>query len=556
MMFRRSPALLRQHPVRGQRLFPTRILARRLHSQRWLDNVTTVFPNTRDLHARVALVLDECDYRAGNNSPAVPPGKGVVRVAFVPFNVHPSVVNKLVDVVLADPLASDLEWYRALRTRRPGAETLIKYNRTLTKVEIAPSEGNVDPDDSTLEFGVPFTVPRVSSGQSDTTRIADPREIEIHQLRTSTDHSGHFHRYIYVCDDPHVVKTHRLESNFPHHLFLDISKAQLKRKSSTSSERDDASLNKAIEVSSQAALEANESLRRSPTLNGSYFSELTLQSNIAAVKDATFGQNLEASKQTLVKGITSTCREIVARDERVDAAIDIKSPEIERVTTAWTSKAHYELQTIYADALDGLFRHTIRWWSLYWKVDDVYYLVATTLLAQYLPHSQQGHQAITDDMDAFCVAHYFPELAEIPEQFPSQITTARNALVNTAAVDLHNQAQRELLKNFVGIQLPSVFFPLLGAFFFQLPMAACAAVMGVGVTLGAIRLRRGWERAARSFVGRALEDARVAIHAEQQGLRMRWAYLTAQQRAIASHRRRILDDASGAAATNGGGTAT
>ncbi|KAF5115578.1 hypothetical protein DV495_002316 [Geotrichum candidum] len=87
-------------------------------------------------------------------------------------------------------------------------------------------------------------------------------------------------------------------------------------------------------------------------------------------------------------------------------------------------------------------------------------------------------------------------------------------------------------------------------------MAACAAVMGVGVTLGAIRLRRGWERAARSFVGRALEDARVAIHAEQQGLRMRWAYLTAQQRAIASHRRRILDDASGAAATNGGGTAT
>jgi hypothetical protein len=521
-------------------------LARRLHSQRWLDSVITVFPDTRNLHARVALVLDKSTYCAGNNSPAAPTGKGVVRVAFVPFNVHPSVVNKLVDVVLADPLASDLEWYRALRTRRQGAETLIKYNRTLTKVEIPPSDSNADPDDAILEFGVPFTVPRVSSGQLDNTRIVDPREIEIHQLRTPTDYSGRFHRYIYVCDDPHIVKTHRLESNFPHQLFLDISKAQLKRNSSTSSEKDDANLSRAIEVSSQAALEANVSLRRSPTLNGSYFSELTLQSHISAVKDATFGENLDASKQTLVKGIITTCCEIVERDERVDAAIDIKSPEIERVISAWTSKAHYELQTTYADALDALFRHTIRWWSLYWKVDEVHYLVATTLLAQYLPHSQQSHKVITNDMDGFCTAHHFPELAEMPDQFPPQLTTARNSLINTAAVDLHNRAQHDLVKNFVGIQLPSVFFPLLGAFFFQLSVAVCAATMGVGVTLGAIWLRRGWERAARSFVGHALEDARVAIHAEQQGLRARWAHLTARQRAIASHRRRILDEASGA----------
>ncbi|KAF5099791.1 hypothetical protein D0Z00_001532 [Geotrichum galactomycetum] len=550
-MLRRSPALLRQQPVRYLQLFSTRILARRLHSQRWLDNVITVFPNTKDLHARVALVLDNC---ADNNSAAAFKGKGVVRVAFVPFNVHPSVVNRLVDVVLADPLASDLEWYRALRTRRQGAETLIKYNRMLTKVEITPSDSTADPDDAKLEFGVPFTVPRLSSGQPDNTRIADPREIEIYQLRTPTDHSGRFHRYIYVCDDPHVVKKHRLESNFPHHLFLDISKAQLKRNSSTSSERDDASFSQAIEVSSQAALEANESLRRSPTLNGSYFSELTLQSHISAVKDATFGENLDASKQTLVKGITTTCREIMERDERVDAAIDTKSPEIERVITAWTSKAHYELQTTYADALDGLFRHTIRWWNLYWKVDEVHYLVATMLLAQYLPHAQQNHKVITDDMDGFCTAHYFPELAEMPDQFPPQLTTARNGLINTAAVDLHNRAQRELVKNFVCIQLPSVFFPLLGAFFFQLPVAMCATTMGVGVTLGAIWLRRGWERAARSFVGHALEDARMAIRAEQQGLRARWAHLTTRQRAIASHRRRILDEVSGTTTTTNGGT--
>lgn len=545
-MLRRSPAPLRQGPAACFRLVSKVFLAQQLHTQRWLDTVNSVFPDTKDLHARVVLVLDKnTDHE--NSTGVASAGKGVVRVAFVPFQVHPSAVNKLVDAVLADPLASDLEWYRALRIRQQGANTLIKYNRTLTKTTIVPPDGNVDSDDARLEFGVPFTVPRASSGQPNGTRISDPREIEIHQLRSPVDHIGRFHRYIYICDDPHIVKTHQLKSNFPHHLFLDVSKAQLKRNSKSGSDVDsENNTSEAIIVSSQAALEANELLRRSPTLNGSYFSDLTLQSHIAAVKDATFGENLDASKQTLVKGITATCREIVVRDERVETIINTKSPEVERTITAWTSKAHYELQTAYADALDNLFQHTLRWWNLYWKVDEVHYFAATALLVHYLPLAQQAHLAIVDDMNAFGTANYFPDLAEVPVQFPAQLTTSRNNLVNTAAVELHNRGQRELLKNFVGIQLPSVFFSLLGAFFFQLPVTACAAAVVTGLFVGAVRLRRGWERSVRRFMGDALEDARMAIRAEQQGLQARWMHMVARQRSIASDRRKILDEASGA----------
>lgn len=487
---------------------------RRSHTRaELLTEVRNSFPNTEDLHPRVDLLLSN-------------PEK-VVRVALIPFHAHRTAVKGVLDAVLADPLSSNLEWYDALRNRLLGKNTIVKYNPTFDK--------NIITHNSLVEYAVPFSVPvHEATVYKGLNTIKDPREIdiiEVNSYKDSLDHLRHCHRHVYICDDARTVSTKPMPSNYPADLFLDVKDGKY------------LASDKVQVIDSTLALEGDELLRKS-SANASEYATLYNNSNIAAVQHAVFGRPLKESEDAVLNTIIETCQKIINREEEVTYEISNESLSITKRREQWASEAHLELQTTYTKALQDLVKTKLAWWKLYYKVDDVHQQVSETLLYYFLPRTQDRFDYQLGRIDQFAKKHYFPPLhskgISRTEQISAIFKNARDSMITDLAVDLHNVALRELLKNLLGVQLPLIVLPLLGVYFFDYSLYGAGSIMALGVVVGTSRLEKAWHRATSKFTSAALERARLTVEECEQGIWDRWDAQVKNQRDVSATRRSVI----------------
>lgn len=489
------------------------------HSQaELLADVRRSFPDTQDLHPRIDLLL---------NNP-----QQTVRVAILPFHVHRNNIKATLDAVIADPLASDLEWYDALKNRLLGKNTSIRYSSTFDK--------NTITHNSLVEYAVPFAVPTNERLAAEPNAVKEPREIEIlecNNYKDSLDHLRPCHRHVYVCDDARIAHTKPLPINYPADLFLDLP--------------DGKSFGKVRIVDSAKAVKASDLLRESPTNAGEY-ATLYNESNISDVQYAVFGRNLQESEKQVLATIVETCEGVVSREEQVAYEITHEASSLSSKREQWASEAHHELQTTFTKALNELVANKLVWWKLYYKVDDVYNQASTTLMYYFLPRTQDRFDYLLGRIDQFASTHYFPPLPPTTpatadagisktEQISSLFTNARTSLINDLAVDLHNTALRELLKTLVGVQLPLVLLPLFGVYFFDYSLYGAGSLMALGVVMGASRLERAWKRATDGFVSAALARAKDTVDVCERGIWDRWQLQVQNQQAVSKSRKQLIE---------------
>lgn len=477
-----------------------------------LNEVRRSFPNTDDLHPRVDLLL--------NN-----PGK-TVRVAIVPFHVHRNNIKGTLDAVLADPLSSNLEWYDALRNRLLGKNTSVRYSPTFDR--------NLITHNSLVEYAVPFSVPTHEVIAHEGSAIKDPREIEILEVnnyKDSLDHLRACHRHVYICDDARTALTKPMPTNYPADLFLDLP--------------DGKSVGKVKVIDTEKALKGNDLLRQSPA-HGTEYAELYNQSHIADVQHAVFGRPLKESEDAVLATIVKTCQDVVDREEEVAYEITHESVSITRRRKEWASEAHLELQTTFTKALTDLTTNKLAWWKLYYKVDDVHQQVSETLMYYFLPRTQDRFEYLLGRIDQFASKHYFPPLSgpgiSKTEQISNLFKTARTSLVNDLAVDLHNTALRELLKNMLGVQLPLVVLPLLGVYFFDYSLYGAGSIIALGIVVGAGRLEKAWKKATDKFTSAALERAKRTVEECEKGIWDRWEAQVKNQEAVSQSRKQLIEE--------------
>ena len=478
-----------------------------------LPHIRQVFPNVDDLHARVDLLL--------NNQ------EQVVRVALIPFKTK-GYINKVLDAVLADPLSSNLEWYDCLRNRRSGQNTLIKYSPVF--------QGNISIHNSLVEYSVPFSVPSCESGKGNRS-ITDPRKIEILEvssLNDSLDFLQRCHRHIFVGNDISDSAIKSLPTNYPAEIFLDLDQ-----------QKADGFISRSKIICSEEAIKANDILRQS-IANASRYAELYNQSHIAEIKYAVFGHSLKESEDAMLHTIVQTCQEIINRGEEVVDEIINQSVSVARRRKQWSSDAHLELQTTYTEALEDLVRHKLAWWKLYYKVDDVYQTVFDTLSQYFLPRSSKRYDDLLSYIAELTERHTFsptPDLNQIAKvkQISTLIPNSRDSLISDLAVTLHNKALRELLKNFLGIQVPLILLPLLGVHFFDYSLYAAGSIMSLGIVVGASQLQKSWQSATTSFSSAALDHARRTVQECERGIWERWEAQVQNQKQVLASRTLLLE---------------
>lgn len=486
---------------------------RRSHTRvELLSEVRKSFPNTEDLHSRIDLLL---------NNPTK-----VVRVALIPFHVHRNAIKGVLDAVVADPLSRNLEWYDALRNRLLGKNTSVTYNPTFDK--------NIITHNSLVEYAVPFAVPSHESFVHKGSTITDPRHVEILEVNSykdSLDHLRSCHRHIYICNDVRTANTKPLPPNYPADLYLDMA-------GGVNVVSDHVKL-----IDSELAMKGNELLRESPA-NASEYAEKYNESSIAQVQHSVFGRDLAASEAAVLETIVTTCKDIVSREEEVEYEISNESFSVCKRREQWASEAHLELQTTYTKALQDLVQNKLAWWKLYYKVDEVHQQVSETLLYYFLPRTQDRFDYLLGRIDQFAEKHHFPPLPTAgiskTEQISALFRNARDSIISDLAVDLHNTALRELLKNLLGVQLPLIVLPLLGVYFFDYSLYGAGSIMALGVVVGASRLEKAWKKATTKFTSAALDRARLTVEECDRGIWERWdAQVKNQQEGSASRKRLI-----------------
>lgn len=489
-----------------------------------LNDLRRAFPNTDTLHSRIDLLLHNSD--------------GKVRVALVPFHVHRNEVKGVLDAVLADPLSSDLEWYDALTNRLLGKNTLVAY---------APSfDKNTITHNSLVEYGVNFSVPKTYTETAGAVQTAEEIDIiEVNNYKDSQEHLWACHRHIYLCNDARKAYTKPLVDAYPHDLFLDVEPARA----------GDSSASAKVEIISSAAANQANALLRESAANASEYLALLKQSRIDRVLDSVFGRDLARSEADVLKTIIRTCEVIVDKEEEVTFDIFAESASITKQRQKWSAEAHTELQTTFTNALKELANSKIPWWKLYFKVDEVHQAASETLFYYFLPRTQDRFEYLLGRIDQFAEEHHFPPLpASTPvetagattiaktEDISAMFKTSRDDIISELAVDLHNTALRELLKNLVGVQLPLVVLPLLGVYFFDYSLYAAGSVIALGLAVGASRLQKAWLKATTHFTNAALDRAKRTIEQCERGIWLRWEAQIKNQRVAAASRREIIND--------------
>ncbi|KAF5099916.1 hypothetical protein D0Z03_000919 [Geotrichum reessii] len=492
-----------------------------------LTNLRRAFPNTDTLHPRIDLLLHNDD--------------GKVRIALVPFHVHRNNVKGVLDAVLADPLASDLEWYDALTNRLLGKNTLVSYAPNFDK--------NTITHNSLVEYGVNFSVPKAYAKADSTVQRADQIDIiEVNNYKDSQQHLWACHRHVYLCSDARMAYTKPLVDTYPHDLFLDVEPAHAGDRSSSIK----------VEIISSAAANQANSLLRASTANSSEYAKLLDQSHIDLVFDSIFGRDLTHSEAEVLRTIISTCEAIVDKEEEVTFDISAESTTITKQRQKWSAEAHLELQTTFTNALKELAHSKIPWWKLYFKVDEVHQTASETLFYYFLPRTQDRFEYLLGRIDQFAEEHHFPPLPASTivdttaaagttsiiktEDISNMFKASRDDIISELAVDLHNTALRELLKNLVGVQLPLVVLPLLGVYFFDYSLYAAGSVITLGLAVGASRLQKAWLKATTHFTNSALDKAKLTIEQCEHGIWQRWEAQIKNQQSAAASRREIINN--------------
>ncbi|ANB11280.1 hypothetical protein AWJ20_4084 [Sugiyamaella lignohabitans] len=477
-----------------------------------LQNLKTVFPNRNELYSRIDLVT--------SSSP-------VPKIGVIPFKSARDDIKSLTESLLADPLASNQDWFQAFRNRLLSKDVLIKW---------APAFEYVGNNNSLIEYPVPFRTADDSTRQN--TQI-----LEVNSVSDSMEHLKDCHLHIFVTTSvKDVLAMSPLpKTDYPSILVVDDARAV---RLDQDQEPAGAAISQTkfpstVWVSSKIALEAVDKLIESPS-NSSIYLTKWKESRIATVEDIVFS-SLPVLNGHLVDSVIATCQSIVEPSLKSHAEQQAEKgiSETVQMREQWAQQAHRELQGTLSQSLETMQSSILAWWKLYYKVDDIYDTALTVIYRQFLPISKERLEYCLGRIDQQAIEIYGTAPSTSP---PTEIFDAQNALAATEAVTLHDTGLKLLTTTIFGIQLPLTIIPLLGVYFYDYSMYAMASIIGLGVVVGFRYLQKGWLKATDQFNLAVKEKARLVLASSERLIWSSYESKVLEQQKLASHRQQLIEN--------------
>ncbi|KAF1954138.1 hypothetical protein CC80DRAFT_493986 [Byssothecium circinans] len=208
---------------------------------------------------------------------------------------------------------------------------------------------------------------------------------------------------------------------------------------------------------------------------------------------------------------------------------------------AWAEKGHEELRDSLDEAFHSKSWNRLKWWKLWWRVDDVgmvleevlerRWLVKTEKEAVYLA-GRMKQAGFAEDAQHIVLAEPVPPVSDPPSEatpttdpaktdlttevkqqvpWPALITTSRAAILNTTLPSLQALAQRLLLTSLSTTSISSALSALLYVSVSSFSVFEASAVAALGLTISLRRMQKVWEGARESWMKSVREEGRQTL---------------------------------------------
>ncbi len=315
----------------------------------------------------------------------------------------------------------------------------------------------------------------------------------------------------------------------------------------------------------EAAVDAfRQSLQRSVEYEHLWF-DAGMSGIMAWILDGTASQNgsLKPAIRGLLQTICSNAIKAIAQEHessvqrQKDSTISDSTKEIiDQGISIWAENAHTELR----DRLNGAFHskswRRIKWWKLFWRVDDVGYIASDILQKAWLTEAEKEmiwisgriHQSgllgppklrptgapDKDDEPTLGGHPPAPSVSDLIEQTPSYevvddqdpqhpwtqtIFLARSALSRVTVPPLQSLSQSLLLQTISTTALTSSLSALLYLSLSTTSPYEAGAIAAVGLVWSLRRLQTRWENARSTWEAQIREDGRRVLRNVEEAAR-------------------------------------
>jgi len=306
-----------------------------------------------------------------------------------------------------------------------------------------------------------------------------------------------------------------------------------------------------------------------------------LRSGISAVShwltpqipDLTSSGTLNPAVKALITSLLSSTRASILAEATAGLSQQTKQvvapstkSAITQAVDAWAEKAHIELRDNLDLAFSGRHWRKLKWWKLFWRVDDVGAITSDILERRWLTNAEKGIIYVAGRLEEAGFTDYSvlytdtpsPELSEqetippktgygrlpmplrtsdlkkrakegkdngevlppLPAPWPQQIPLLRSEIAATSIPSLQGLSQLLVLQTFSTTALSGVLSALTYVSFSSFGVLEAGAIAALGVTYAIRRMQNKWESARETWASELREDGRKVLKDIEEHVRV------------------------------------
>ena len=238
---------------------------------------------------------------------------------------------------------------------------------------------------------------------------------------------------------------------------------------------------------------------------------------------------LDARRTLDVQELESDCALV-----DVDAASIEDKLALNAAVTTWAERSHTELR----DALDLAFSspqwHRLKWWKLFWRVDDVTMMLSDILDKRWLNRAEKESILLAGRLQQAGLAateaaplglseetnHQDRDIGVgVTPRIPQRIEQARTGIATTTILPLQSLAQRLVFTSLSVTGLTTALSAFVYVSVSTTSIYESATVAALGAVFSLRHLQKKWERARAFWQGELREEGRKTLRGTEQAMR-------------------------------------
>ncbi|CAH6719341.1 hypothetical protein CLIB1444_02S06282 [[Candida] jaroonii] len=410
---------------------------------------------------------------------------------------------RMMETILADPLASNNEeWFYKIVNRNKQDNLTFEYGTS------------PDIHDSIYKIPSPIlsslTRPSYMTPKTNIT----PNDVILYEINdlSSFDRFNHCHFFIYITDNITTIK--KLPSSINDRILLTIidnSDFTPTSSESTPIPIKNDSTERIVKVNTEISYKGIvEFLKYDTKASNNYLESLVESNNFQILKIIGYNLPVETLLNWNLKKIVGNIKQQEINFKELEDLYEFLKTN---VINEFSSAMHYELQRKFIPITTNFFNKKLRWYKLYWKNDDVEYVVKDFFNLNFMPESIENYNVTRGKIINYLQNHQFVNYSEIkPQSNTNPLLRLKNDIISRRIKqEIQPIVSKSILLALIYYQLPVTIISGLAYQYFDFTLNGSMAIFSLGMVVGFNYLSKKWESFTINWLKNLFDEVRIVI---------------------------------------------